>query len=271
MNVYFVIIVIVAFVLLVVLVSKGKKSSVSSSSVSPSSHTEGNTVKLEAAGKPVDIPGMEPIEKVKMQSQEGQLLFEQLKAAYYSGDNKKAYEYKDKIDTIKNPQDYDYIEALYTELLNRIVPVGASKGLKLLPNEESMFSDKNCGVYTIQKLNKNLTYCGIRNDINGFRTGVYTVNYLDVEGFRMSLFGRVYLTNKRIVIMGENKNMVIPIEKVMSYSLYETNGVLLNIENQNSVVLDLITNGNFENTSMGLFFHDTKYGFLYALDRAMSE
>lgn len=267
MNVYFVIIVIVAFILLIIFVGKGKKSSISSSAVSFSSHT----VKLEAAGKPVHIPGMVPIEEIKMQSQEGQLLFEQLKSVYYSGDNKKAYEYKDKIDVVRNSQDRDYIEALYTDLLSRIVLVGGSKGLKLLPNEECLFSDKNCGVYTIQKLNKNLTYCGIRNDINGFRTGVYTVNYLDVEGFRMSLFGRVYLTNKRIVIMGENKNMVIPIEKVMSYSLYETNGVLLNIENQNSVVLDLITNGNFENTSLGLFFHDTKYGFLYALDRAMSE
>lgn len=230
-----------------------------------------HSVVSKSAGVPVSFPGFDSIDKIKMNSQEGQILFDGLKEAYLSGEQKKAYDYKDKIDNISNPYDLDYIEALYTELLARIVPVGASKGLKLNPNETSFFSDKNCGAYTIQKLNKDVVFTGLRNDINGFRTGVYTINSFDIEGFRLSVFGKVFLTNQRVVIIGENKNIVIPVSKILSYGLYEKNGIILNIENQNSIILDMFTNGTYERTSLGLQFHDTKYGFLYALDRIMSD
>lgn len=229
------------------------------------------SLESKSAGTAVQLQGFDSIEKISMHSPEGQILFEGLKDAFLSGDEKKAYGYKDKIDSVTNPHDLDYIEALYTDLLNRIVPIGASKGIQLNPNESSLFHDKNCGIYSIQKINKNIVFCGIRNDLNGFRTGAYTINSFDVEGFKLSLFGEVFLTNQRLIIMGENKNMVIPIDKILSYSLYESNGVLLNIENQSSIILDMVTNGTFEKTSLGLCFHDTKYGFVYALDRAMSE
>lgn len=245
----------IILVSLVVVLSKEKKPSLVSKS----------------AGTSIELQGFDSIDKVKMFSPEGQILFDELKDAFLSGEERKAYEYKDKIDTITNPHDLDYIEALYTDLLGRMAPIGASEGIQLNPNEISLFSDKNCGIYSIQKLNKNIVFCGIRNDLNGFRTGAYTFNSFDIEGFRLSLFGEVFLTNQRIIIMGENKNMVIPIDKILSYSLYESNGILLNIENQNSIILDMVTNGTFEKNSLGLWFHDTKYGFIYALDRAMSE
>ena len=102
--------------------------------------------------------------------------------------------YNNIIDTVTDSTDFDYIEALYTELLSRFVPVGGTKGLQLHTNEKSFFSEINCAVYTIQKLNKQISYGGLRSNINGYRTGTFSVNAYDVEGYKLSFQGKLFVT-----------------------------------------------------------------------------
>ncbi len=223
------------------------------------------------AGEPKHLTGFEPIENVQMKSEKGLEVFNGLKEVYENGEDRAVMKYKDIINTVSDPTDSDYVQALYTELLNRIVPVGGSKGLQMHPQEECYYSEINCAVYTIQKINKQITYGGFRANLNGYRTGTFSINSYDVEGYKLFLQGKVYVTNQRIVIMGANKNKVVPLGKILSYAPYEKNGIIINIENGNAIVLDMITNGTFEISKIGeRFFHDTKISFLYALDNAFS-
>lgn len=81
----------------------------------------------------------------------------------------------------------------------------------------------------------------------------------------------MFVTNQRIVIVGDNKNKTIPLGKIISYAPYEKNGIIINIENSNAIILDMLTNGTFEMLSIGeRVFHDTKVSFLYALDNALN-
>ena len=179
--------------------------------------------------------------------------------------------FKGLIDNVKEPTDFDYVEALYTELMNRIVFVGGNAGLQLHPKEECYYSEINCAVYTVQKLNKQISYGGIRTNLNGYRAGTFSVNAYDVEGYKLYLQGKVFVTNQRIVIVGNNKNKVIPLGKIISYAPYEKNGIIINAENSNAIILDMLTNGTFEILKTGeRAFHDTKISFLYALDNALS-
>lgn len=224
------------------------------------------------AGQTQKLKGFEHINNVQMNSATGNSIFQGLKQIYEEGSDEKVMEYKNKINSVTDQHDADYIDALYTELLQRIVNVGGSKGLQLQPNERCLFSDLSCAVYTIQKLNKNIVYGGFRTNINGFRTGMFNVMANDVEGYKIFVQGKVFVTNKRVVVLGTNKNKVIPINKIVSYAIYESNGILINVENSNGIVVDLITNGTFEVASNGeRFFHDSKFGFLYALDKAITE
>ncbi len=222
------------------------------------------------AGTPTKLTGFEPIENVQMKSEKGLEIFDGLKKVYESGEDRTVLNFKDQIDTVKEPTDFDYVEALYTELMNRIVFVGGNKGLQMHPKEECYYSEINCAVYTIQKLNKQITYGGIRANLNGYRTGTFSVNSYDVEGYKLYLQGKVFVTNQRIAIVGNNKNKVIPLGKIVSYAPYEKNGIIINIENSNAIILDMLTNGTFEVLKTGeRAFHDTKVSFLYALDNAL--
>lgn len=222
-------------------------------------------------GEQRNLAGFEAIENVQMRSEQGAVIFNGLKTIYESGEDKAVMDYKDQVNSIDEPTDLDYIQALYTALLNRIVFVGGSKGLQLHPKEECLFSEINCAVYTIQKLNKQITYGGFRTNLNGYRAGTFSVNANDIEGFRIYLQGKVFVTNQRIVIIGSNKNKVIPLGKIISYAPYEKNGIIINVENGGSVLLDMLTNGTFEVLSTGeRDFHDSKVGFLYALDNALN-
>lgn len=222
------------------------------------------------AGEPRHLAGFEPIENVQMKSEKGQEIFNGLKDVYESGDDKAVLNYKDLIDTVTEPTDSDYVQALYTELMNRIVFVGGSKGLQLHPKEECFYSEKNCAIYTIQKLNKQITYGGLRANLNGYRAGTFSINAYDVEGYKLYLQGKVFVTNQRIAIVGDEKNKVIPLGKIISYAPYEKNGIIINVQNGNAIILDMLTNGTFELLSIGeRVFHDTKISFLYALDNAL--
>ena len=222
-------------------------------------------------GEQRNLAGFEAIESVQMSTEQGVTVFNGLKNIYESGEDKAVMNYKDQVGAVNNPIDSDYIQALFTALLNRIVFVGGAKGLQLHPKEECLFSEINCAVYTIQKLNKQISYGGFRTNINGYRTGTFSVSANDIEGFRIYLQGKVFVTNQRIVIIGNNKNKVIPLGKILSYAPYEKNGILINVENGSSVILDMLTNGTFEVLPTGeRDFHDSKVGFLYALDNALN-
>lgn len=224
----------------------------------------------EKAGETRRLTGFEPIEDVKMKSEKGREVFNKLKDIYKSGEDKTVMNYKNIIDTVTDPTDFDYIEALYTELLSRFVPVGGTKGLQLHTNEKSFFSEINCAVYTIQKLNKQISYGGLRSNINGYRTGTFSVNAYDVEGYKLSFQGKLFVTNQRIAIVGDNKNKVIPLGKIISYAPYEKNGIIINVENSNAIILDMLTNGTFTKLNTGeRVFCDAKIRFLYALDEAL--
>lgn len=223
------------------------------------------------AGTQQKLTGFKPIEEVQLNSSKGKEVFDALKEVFESGEDETVMQFKNKIGTVTDEGDYKYVDALYTELMNRITLIGGRKGLELHQNETSYFSSKNTDVYTIQKLNKNITYGGIRTNLNGFRTGTFNVSSNDVEGYRISFRGKAFVTNQRVVIVGENKNKSIPLSKIISYAPYEKNGILINIENGGSIILDMITNGTFEvGTDGELYFHDTKVAFLYALDKALS-
>ncbi len=222
-------------------------------------------------GEQRNLSGFETLESVLMKTEQGTTVFNGLKNIYESGEDKAVMNYKEQVNSISNPTDADYIQALYTALLSRIVFVGGSKGLQLHPKEECFFSEINCAVYTIQKLNKQISYGGFRTNLNGYRAGVFSVNANDIEGFRLYLQGKVFVTNQRIVIIGSNKNKVIPLGKIISYAPYEKNGIIINVENGTPVILDMITNGTFEVLPTGeRGFHDSKVGFLYALDYALN-
>ena len=225
----------------------------------------------KSPGMPHVLTGFEPIDNVKMKSENGQNIFNGLKEVYNSGEDKAVMNYKDLIDTVTEPTDSDYVQALYTELMNRVVFVGGNKGLQLHPKEECYYSEINCAVYTIQKLNKQITYGGFRANLNGYRTGTYSISAHDVEGYKLYLQGKVFVTNQRIAIVGDNKNKVVPLGKIISYAPYEKNGIIINIENSNAIILDMLTNGTFEMLKIGeRAFHDTKVSFLYALDNALN-
>ena len=171
-------------------------------------------------GEPQRLAEFEPIEEVQMKSAKGREIFNGLKEIYENGDDKAAINYKDVIDTVTDPADSDYIIALYTELMSRFVLIGGTKGLQMHSNEKSFYTEINSALYTIQKLNKQITYGGFRANINGYRTGTFTVNTNDVEGYRLYLQGELFVTNQRIVIVGDNRSRVIPLGKIISYAPY---------------------------------------------------
>ena len=86
----------------------------------------------------------------------------------------------------------------------------------------------------------------------------------------MYLQGKIFVTNQRIAIVGDNKNKVIPLGKIISYAPYEKNGIIINVENSNAIILDMLTNGTFTMLNTGeRVFCDAKIRFLYALDEAL--
>lgn len=87
------------------------------------------------------------------------------------------------------------------------------------PQENCFFRCTNTIVYTITKLMKNISYTGFRYNKDLFRTGNLYVTSKDITGWKEYSRGTMYITNKRIVIIGlDNKTKSIPLSQIISYS-----------------------------------------------------
>ena len=85
----------------------------------------------------------------------------------------------------------------------------------------------------------NLTYSGVRWSYGVLRAGTYNVVGGDAVNFSPTDIGRLFLTNKRILFIGAQRNVTkaIKIDAIIYYNLYK-NGVIIHQANRKAILFE---------------------------------
>lgn len=180
-----------------------------------------------------------------------------------------------KIKSVTNPSDSQILNELYSPLMLRNSYSNLQQQKDILSkyeNELNLQSDeyilyryKSAALFTVQKIFTEITYTGGRVSQGVFRAGSATINSRNVEGLKLKQNGFIYITNKRIIFIGnDNSTNVINIDKIIAIALFEENGIIFKISNSNPFVISF--NGNFTYDTTSGYFDDSKLQAFTVLD-----
>lgn len=180
-----------------------------------------------------------------------------------------------KIKSVTNPSDSQILNELYSPLMLRNSYSNLQQQKDILSkyeNELNLQSDeyilyryKSAALFTVQKIFTEITYTGGRVSQGVFRAGSATINSRNVEGLKLKQNGSIYITNKRIIFIGnDNSTNVINIDKIIAIALFEENGIIFKISNSNPFVISF--NGNFTYDTTSGYFDDSKLQAFTVLD-----
>ena len=180
-----------------------------------------------------------------------------------------------KIKSATNPSDSQILNELYSPLMLRNSYSNLQQQKDILSkyeNELNLQSDeyilyryKSAALFTVQKIFIEITYTGGRVSQGVFRAGSATINSRNVEGLKLKQNGSIYITDKRIIFIGnDNSTNVINIDKIIAIALFEENGIIFKISNSNPFVISF--NGNFTYDTTSGYFDDSKLQAFTVLD-----
>ena len=125
--------------------------------------------------------------------------------------------------------------------------------INLKDGECVLYRYKSAAIFTVQKLFTEISYGGARVAQGVFRAGTGTINSRSVEGLKLKDNGILYITNKRIIFVGNNNaTTVFNIDKIVAAVMYEGDGILLKLANANPVVFNFNANFTYD-SNLGLF------------------
>jgi len=108
----------------------------------------------------------------------------------------------------------------------------------ILHNGEVLFEAFH-NIYCLQEktIRKDVTYGGIRYGNGLFRGGHLSYTTKDIKTFEVDDYGKLFLTNKRIIFVGEQKNFTLSmtIGNILDYYQYK-DGILLCRNNKKNVI-----------------------------------
>lgn len=167
------------------------------------------------------------------------------------------------IKTVTDEVTRDFFESMTTPLLLRsgYAQLESAKQknerhnseINLKDGEYVLFKYKSAAIFTVQKLFTEVSYGGARVAQGVFRAGAGTINSRSVEGLKLKDNGVLYVTNKRIIFIGNNNaTTVYSIDKIVAAVMYEEDGILLKIANANPVVFNFNANFTYD-SNLGLF------------------
>lgn len=158
------------------------------------------------------------------------------------------------IESVQNNTIYDYLNSLLFIMMTRHTYTNFdgykerffkyAGEINMESDEFLLYRNKSASIYTIQKLLTEVTFAGNRVNAGTFRSGNVYVKTRDVEGMRLKDNGKLYLTNKRIIIVCDNSEVVsIGYSNIIDDVLFEDNGIMLKINNSKPIIIGL--NKNF--------------------------
>ncbi len=109
-----------------------------------------------------------------------------------------------------------------------------------LPDDEIIYHRINVVTLHEEKRTRlNLTYSGVRWSYGVLRAGSYNVVGSDAINFSPTDIGRLFLTNKRILFIGAQRNVTkaIKIDAIIYYNLYK-NGVIIHQANRKAILFE---------------------------------
>lgn len=164
---------------------------------------------------------------------------------------------------------------MYADGMNLTLTIGSIGTdfgkLILNPKETPYFSTKLCAVDTIQRIGKNVSYSGLRGNINGIRSGVGTIYTSDIEQMTRFDAGLLVITNQRIIFKGTKKNKTIPIGNILTIDNFDNNGVIITTSDRETpIVFRFVADKCFYRnlTEMVSFFYNDLNYFYRGLEKA---
>lgn len=204
-------------------------------------------------------------------------IFNELKNKYLNGDTLTYDESNDYENKIKNLNVDQFSKDLLLELSYKLYDRSNILGLPtnkiiLRNNELQYFCSPNAEISKVGTISKNISYCGFRANKNAFKSGNMFLNCTNVTGVRPLGSGQFHVTNQRIlfVLNRTGETLEIPIKRIISYTAYEDKGVIFNISNSKSIIIEFPIDGKYHNTfteDFGIIFNDDKINLLYTLDK----
>lgn len=133
--------------------------------------------------------------------------------------------------------------------------------INLKNGETVLFKDKSNSLFTVQKLFTEVSYGVARTAQGAFRAGAGTIKSHQVEGLKMKSNGTLYLTNKRVIFVGDNnETTVLNFGQIIDAIMYEEDGILLKMANAKPIVFNFNANytyhsdnGNFVDSRLAAF------------------
>lgn len=124
-------------------------------------------------------------------------------------------------------------------LYNSIEPIDSSKYNLNLNNNEQLMYRINATEWCEEKTIKtNVSYSGVKWNMGPIRSGSLSFVSSDIKSFSILDIGRLFITNKRLLFIGKQKNISksINIESIATYFAYQ-DGILLVIPNRKNILL----------------------------------
>lgn len=182
---------------------------------------------------------------------------------YKTSDDPRFQSAFEQIKSVADESTRDYFESMTTPLLLRsgYAQLDSAKQKNERHNSEINLKDgefvlyryKSAAIFTVQKLFTEVSYGGARVAQGVFRAGAGTINSRSVEGLKLKDNGILYITNKRIIFVGNNNaTTVFNIDKIVAAVMYESDGILLKLANANPIVFNFNANFTYD-SNLGLF------------------
>lgn len=137
-----------------------------------------------------------------------------------------SFEYLNKIEDRYKTQNHTLYEISEGNLSNDIL---------LKSNENVYLQLAGVAYYQEKVVRRDVTYSGVRWAANSLRAGNISYTTNSVNGFVGQEYGNLYITNKRIIFIGDKYNKSINFSSIVTYNLFK-DGVIISIANTNSVM-----------------------------------
>ena len=168
-----------------------------------------------------------------------------------------------KINSVQDEETRNFFESMITplQLRDRYAQLDFAKEIHMRYNteinlkddEDILYKYKSAAIFTIQKLFTEISYNGVRMEQGVFRSGSGTIRSRSVEGLKLKDNGVLYVTNNRIIFIGNNNaTTVYKFDKIIAAMMYEEDGILLKLENENPIVFNFNANFTYD-SQLGLF------------------
>jgi hypothetical protein len=148
-----------------------------------------------------------------------------------------------------------------------IVPIDHNQYNLNLNNNETLYYRINLtSLYEEKVTRRNITYSGVRWNNNMMRAGTLSLVSQEIKNFVIQDNGRLYITDKRLIFIGKQKNVTktISLSSIITYYLYQ-DGILILQGNKNGILL------KFEEFNDFMILQDGINEFTTVVSRILSE